>query len=120
MKTMLVALLGSVALCACARMVPMSKTQIPVAQPPAGTGFCVANNGILLLVVNNQGELKEFRCPQIKGRPIKQLDARPPGVDIKVRVTDLGEIVKFRAAKETDPCIDWVANGQRSYLCWDQ
>ena len=113
MKALIVGLLSLAVLTAC--VTPIApKSQLP----PAGQGFCNANNGIFVIWVNNEGEKDAFVCPKIKGKSIRQESQRDPGVDIHVRTTDLGETKKYRAQDETDPCIDWTVGGMRYYFCW--
>ena len=116
MKALIVGLLSLAVLTAC--VTPIApKSQLPPV-PPAGQGFCSANNGIFVIWVNNEGEKDAFVCPKIKGKSIRQESQRDPGVDIHVRTTDLGKAKKYRAQDETDPCIDWTVGGTRYYFCW--
>lgn len=113
MKTLIIGLFSLTVLAACA-----TPPKPDALLPPAGQGFCNANNGIFVIWVNNKGEKDAFVCPKIKGKSIRQENQRDPGVDIHVRTTDLGKAKKYRAQDETDPCIDWTVGGTRYYFCW--
>jgi hypothetical protein len=113
MKTLIVGLLSLTVLAACAT--PKMATQ---SLPPAGQGFCNANDGIFVVLINNKGEKNAFVCPKIKGKPIGQEDKLPPKKWIEVNDIDLGSVKKFALEGDPDPCLDWVSGGRRHYICW--
>lgn len=114
MKTLIVGLLSFLALVACATT---AKTPIPQ-MPPASKGFCTANDGIFVILIDDKGKTVAFACPDIKGRRITQPAQRPPEVNIPVGTVHLGKVEKFRAQDETDPCVDWTSGGVTHHVCW--
>ncbi len=114
MKKFIVGLLGFVALTACATT---AKTKIPTL-PPASQGFCTANNGIFVILVNDMGEKVEFACPTIRGKRITQPSERSPDATEPGRITNLGKIQKFKAKDDPDPCVTWTSGGVKRHFCW--
>ncbi len=114
MKALIVGLLGLTVLSACAT--PWFTTAgTPL--PPAGQGFCNANNGIFVIWVNDEGKRSAFVCPKIKGKPITQLSDIPPEL-VKVVTTDLGKAKKYKLEGDPDPCVVWTVDGVRHAFCW--
>lgn len=119
MKTFIVGLFSLAVLASGAACTGLHK-KVGSKLPPAGQGFCTANSGIFVVLVTNDAGITGFKCPKIRGKPIRQEPKLDPNVNIFVRSNDLGKVKKYRAEKESDPCIDWTVGGTRSYFCWDE
>ena len=100
--------------------------------PPAATGFCNANNGVLVILLSTDGVnklpkdpndknsplvAKGFACPTLGagGPGITQPDDLPSGLEDKGLV-DLGEIRKY--SNSDDPCYEWIIDGNTYHVCW--
>ena len=115
MKAWIAGLLGLIMLSACGtRMLPTAGSPLP----PAGQGFCTSNNGIFVILVNDEGQQRAFKCPKIRGKDIKHV-SRPPDGLVKVLTTDLGEAKKFNLPGQPDPCIVWTVGGTKYAFCWE-
>ena len=114
MKAVIVGLISLTVLSACTTVF---KQQTARQIPPAGQGFCNANNGIFVIWVDNMGEQNAFLCPKIKGKKITQKNALPPGLD-QVNSIDLGKAKKYKMADDPDPCVDWYVDSTHYYFCW--
>ena len=84
--------------------------------PAAGVGFCNANKGVYVILVNYKGAKKEFACPDVNGSKTSQPSTPPAGL-ITQRSVELGVSTKL-ADESGDPCIQWIVGGRVSYICW--
>ncbi len=87
--------------------------------PNLGSQNACQGNGIMVIVVDNNGNVKAYKCAQARGRTIR----REPQLDPKKTWTltvygSLGTISKYQATGETDPCEWWVIGGTSYYFCW--
>ena len=115
MKTSFALLLGLLLLASCATPVRTDYIIPPI--PPAGVGFCHANNGVYVILVDNKGVKKEFACPDVNGRPTSQPSTPQPGLTPQTPV-QLGVTTKLMDSTG-DPCIRWSVGGAPpSYICW--
>jgi len=116
MKALIVGLLSLTILSACAT-IELASTTVPEV-PPAGQGFCASNDGIFVILINDEGEQSAFACPKIGSKPINQVTELPPGL-VEAVTTKLGKAKKLKLPDDPDPCIVWTDGlGTRYAFCW--
>ena len=116
MKTTLTILFTLLLLASCATV----KQVTPGNPAPGLQGVCSANDGILVILVDNTGSLRELVCKDIGGKPITKQPKPTPGLNPAGRIT-LGEVEKLKAnPNDADPCIEWTIGGNKSSYCWQE
>ena len=116
MKTTFALLLTLLLLTSCATKPGVVRTG-PLRPPPsAGVGFCRANAGVLVILVDNLGEMQGFACPDIGKKTTSQPSAPPPSLTAGEPIV-LGKVTKFKG-DDPDPCIEWVIGADFYYICW--
>jgi hypothetical protein len=118
MKAFIVGLFSLTVLAGCATT-ELATFNVPPVPTSAVNGVCNANDGIFIILINNKGEKQEFLCPKIKGKTIVQEGKVRAGL-VKKLDTDLGHVDKYGPSDPAnpDPCVNYVAGGQRRFFCW--
>jgi hypothetical protein len=118
MKALIVGLLGLTVLAGCATTPDMKVATTDKLDeiPPAGVGFCNANDGVYVVLLGTDGKVKEFACPSKGNKKITQPDKIPNLPNSKE--IKLGTTYKF--FDSTDPCYVWVFGGSRYHVCWEE
>lgn len=83
-------------------------------------GACASKDGILVIMIDKNNAVHGCHCKHLgsgRGTPISE----KPNANGMVPIgptKSLGDVRKFRATGETDPCIEWSTGGTPSYYCW--
>ena len=109
MKTTFALSLGLLLLESCATVNTLTTPGLPA--------VCLATHGIYVISVDNTGKPVELVCPDIGGRPIKKKPQPDPGLTPGPAVS-LGEVVKYKAETDPDPCLKWSVSGTAYSYCW--
>lgn len=127
MKLITVGIVSLIVLTACVRsslQIPVRAPDIvdlrggekknPPPPPPGFNQFCQARDGVLVVYVNKNGDVKARECPGITRK-----EKRPDGVDDPVGLpSTLGTTLKWKMKDDPDPCIEWLILGYPRFYCW--
>lgn len=86
---------------------------------PGAPAICKTNNGILIIVVNSDGDVVARQCEKLGTKPIGRKVEPTTGLTVK-SVGSLGSIMKWQdpTGKIPDPCVTWVISGTSYTYCW--
>ncbi len=121
MKTLIIGLFGLALLTSSAAWGAPRSPHGPAPGPLAKIGtpaICTLTGGIIVIVLQNTGDVVAFACNNIKGKTITYHTSLPAGYPTFAVDGDLGKIEKHKKPGDPDPCVTWTSFGTSKTFCW--